>query len=186
MSWIIIVLKEIGTWILLHFPAMIKKWLFSADKWIGKDFLFREDAKIEEALRSESIGTSGYPMNRVWLKIKWENRSKENVKLIKVFVRIYVNSAPLRIIEWDEKEISYYPSAGDYEAEEISIYGGENYSLPKNHDGFLEVFVNIPPYIDINKKIYLKILGYSTFSSSFGPFDKKVEYDLCVEHGEWK
>lgn len=186
MSWIIIVLKEIGTQILFHFPAMIKKRLVSADKWIGKDFHFRDDAEIKEALRSESIGTSGYPMNRVWLRIKWENRSKENVKLIKVFLRIYVNSAPLRIIEWDEKEISYYPSAGDYE-EEISIYGGENYSLPKNRDGFLDVFVNIPPYIDINKKFYLDILGYSTFSSSFGPFDEKVNCcNLRVEPMKWE
>ena len=108
MSWIIIVLKEIGIQILFHFPAMIKKRLFSADKWIGKDFLFRE-AKIEEALRRESIGVSGYPMNRVSIRIKWENRSKEDVKLTKVFLRIYINNAPLRIIEWDEKRDAILP-----------------------------------------------------------------------------
>ena len=84
-----------------------------------------------------------------------------------------------------KKEMPYYPSDWYYERE-ISIYGDKNYSLPKNREGFLDVFVNIFPYIDINKTIRLEILGYSTFSSSFGYFDKEVKYDLRVEPEEWK
>ncbi|RLG32800.1 hypothetical protein DRN97_06560, partial [Methanosarcinales archaeon] len=69
---------------------------------------------------------------------------------------------------------------------EISIYGYKYYSLPKNEDGFLDIFVNIPPYIDIDKVIRIVILGYLTFNSCFGHFDKQVKYDLRVIPEDWK
>lgn len=165
----------------------IKKF-FSADKWIGRYVHLRE-AKIHQARRRESFGKSGYPMNRVWIRIEWQNWSKVDVKLAKVFLRVYVNDAPLRAIEWDEKEMSYYPSDSDYGGE-ISVYGGENYTLPKMSEGFLDVFVNIPPCIDIDKTIHLRIRGYLTLSltssSRFGYFDKPMKYDLKIEPEEWK
>jgi len=163
----------------------IRKKFFSADKWVGQRFHLRE-AMIQEALKKESIGKSGYPMNRVWVRIEWASMTWHDVKLAKVFLRIYVNEAPLRVIEWDEKEMPYYyPSARDY-GREISVYGAKNNTFPNLEDGFLDVFVNIPPYIDIDKTIRLRILGYLTFNSCFGYFDKQVKYDLKVEPEDWR
>ena len=51
---------------------MTEKKLFSADKWVGQRFHLRE-AEIREARRKESIGKSGYPMNRVWVRIELES-----------------------------------------------------------------------------------------------------------------
>jgi len=162
------------------------KSFFSADKWVGRYIHLRE-AKILEALKKESISVKAprYPMNKVRIRIRWQNWSKVDVKLAKVFLRVYVNDAPLRVIQWDEKEIPYYPSNW-YQEKEISIHGGKNYSLPKNHDGFLDIFVNIPPYIDIDKAVRIVILGYLTLSSCFGHFDELVNYTLTVEPEEWK
>ena len=166
---------------------MIGKKLFSADKWVGRYFHLRE-AMIQEALRKESIDVvnAPYPMNRVWIRIRWENRSKVDVKLAKAFLKVYLNDAPLRVIQWDQKEIlPHYPI--DFSIrKEISIYGYKYYSLPKNEDGFLDIFVNIPPYIDIDKVIRIVILGYLTFNSCFGHFDKQVKYDLRVIPEDWK
>ena len=161
-----------------------RKKLSIADKWVGQRFLLRE-AEIHEALRKESIGKSGYPMNRVWVRIELVSMALCDVKLAKAFLRVYVNDAPLRIIEWGEKEESYYPSARDYRRE-ISVYGGKNYTLPALEDGFLDIFVNIPPYIDTDKTVHLRILGYLTLSSFFGHFDKQVKYDLKIEPEDWK
>jgi len=165
---------------------MIGKKLFSADKWVGR-YIHLGEAMIQEALRKESISVNapGYPMNMVLIGIKCQNWSKVDVKLAKVFLRVYVNDAPLRVIEWDEKEIPYYPSDW-YHEKEISIYGDKNYRLPKNYDGFLDIFVNIPPYIDIDKPIRIVILGYLTFNSCFGYFDKIVDCSFWVEPEDWR
>ena len=161
-----------------------RKKLFSADKWVGRYIHLRE-AMIQEALKKESIGKSGYPMNRVWVRIELINNVWHDVRLAKVFLRVYVNEAPLRVIQWDEKEESYYPRAWDY-GREISVYGSENYTLPEFEDGFLDIFVNIPPYIDTNKTVHLRILGYLTLGFGLVYFDKTVKYDLKVEPEDWK
>jgi len=154
------------------------------DKWVGQRFHLRE-AIIEEALKKESVGKFGYPMNRVKIRIELVNMVLHDVRLVKVFLRIYVNEAPLRVIEWDEKEESYYPRAWDY-GREISVYGGENYTLSELEDGFLDIFVNIPPYIDTDKTVYLRILGYLTLGFGIVQFDKTVKYDLKIEPEDWK
>ena len=154
------------------------------DKWIGQRFHLRE-AIIQEALKKESVGKSGYPMNRVWVRIELVNMVLHDVRLVKAFLRVYVNDAPLRIIEWGEKEESYYPSARDYRRE-ISVYGGKNYTLPALEDGFLDIFVNIPPYIDTDKTVHLRILGYLTWGFGIVHFDKTVKYDLKIEPEDWE
>jgi len=163
---------------------IIKNKLFGSDKQLEWRFHLGE-AKIYEALKKESIKSRGYPMNRVRVVIEWVSKAWYDIKLTKAFLRIYVNDAPLRVIEWDEKEKLYYPRFRVYGGE-IYIFGGIDNIFPSFEDGHIEIFVNIPPYIDIDEKVRIGIRGYLTLSSYFGYFDKRVGYDLKIEPENWR
>jgi len=163
---------------------IIKNKLFGSDKQLEWRFHLGE-AKIYEALKKESIKSRGYPMNRVRVVIEWVSKAWYDIKLTKAFLRIYVNDAPLRVIEWDEKEKLYYPRFREYGGE-IYIFRGRDYTFHRFEDGHIEIFVNIPPYIDTNKEVRIRILGYLTLSSCFGYFDKTVNYNLKIEPENWR
>jgi len=162
----------------------IKNKLFGTNKRAEQRF-YLGVPKIYKALRRESIKSRGYPMNRVWVGIEWVSKAWYDIKLSKAFLRIYVNNAPLRVIEWDEKEKSYYPRFRE-NGGEIYIFRSRDYTFHRFEDGHIEIFVDIPPYIDISKPIRIRILGYLTLSSCFGHFDKTVNYDLEIEPENWK
>ena len=161
----------------------IKNKLFG-DKQAEQRFHLGE-VVIQEGWRRESIGLSCYPMNIVLVGIKWVSKAWYDIKLTKAFLRIYVNDAPLRVIEWDEKEKLYYPRFREYGGE-IYIFRGRDYTFHRFEDGHIEIFVNIPPYIDTNKEVRIRILGYLTLSSCFGYFDKTVNYNLKIEPENWR
>ena len=162
----------------------IKNKLFGSDERAEQCFHLGK-GEIYEALRKDSIKNRGYPMNRVWVGVEWINEAWYDIKLSKAFLRIYVNNAPLRVIEWDEKEKSYYPRFREYGGE-IYIFRGRDYTFPKFEEGYLEIFVNIPPYIDIDEEVHIGIRGCLTLSSGFGHFDKTVNYDLEIEPENWR
>lgn len=148
--------------------------------WGAKDFHLK-DAKVFSAERKETWGGPNYPMHVVLVDIRWDNRSREDLKLTSVFLKLYVNQAPIRTIMWSEREKSFTS------LEEIKFTNRRNFNiLPKNEEGHFEIRVNIPPYIDITEIIHIYIYGYVTLISSFGSFDKPVVVSLHVRPEEWR
>jgi len=161
----------------------IKSKLFG-DKQAEQRFHLGE-VVIQEGWRRESIGLSCYPMNIVLVGIKWVSKAWYDIKVTNAFVRVHENEALQRVGEWDEEEKLYYPRFREYGGE-IYIFRGRDYTFHRFEDGHIEIFVNIPPYIDINKEVRIRILGYLTLSSCFGYFDKTVNYNLKIEPENWR
>lgn len=174
MEAIQVVITKIFWWFILKIPEMIRKKLFNAEKLCGKYFVIEPRAEKVEADKKERWkALPNYPFNRVLIRIPWDNRSQCDVKLKEVFLKVFVNHAPLRYIFWNKREKDVGIKLEHLERE-FDVYGAEDFVFHKNAKGFLDVYLYLPSYIDISSDIYIDVVGYAIFDSPFGEFVKRI------------
>lgn len=158
--------------------STLKRKFFPVERWVAKDFLF-EGRKVEGCY----IGGVGRhvdcPMNTVSIRFMFDNRSRDDVRPEKLFLRACANGAPIWIIMWDKDERINGPS------KEVGFYNWTNYVLPRGKKGDVLVYVNLPPYIDVQKDVWVDIRGYLMLNSSFGSFKKEVPLSERVKPNMW-
>ena len=193
------VLKEAAlkalAWIALKFLALIahiKRKLFNAEKWVGGDIIIKSNGpKIEkEAWRKECWKGFNYPFDRVRIRVPLDNRSKHSdVELKELFLRVFVNYAPLKYIIWSKKEKEVGIKISDYTDTELELYAWntENFVFRKNKEAALDFYIDLPPYVDTrSSEIDIKLIGYAVFDSPFGEFTKKLIIKTKIAKEDWK
>lgn len=164
---------------------MIRKKL-NAEKLCGKDFIIECKPEKVEAYKKEKY----YPFNIVTVRVQWDNRSQCNVKLKEIFLRIFVDNAPLRYIFWNKREKDVNIELDNLERE-FDVYGAKDLVFHKNTKGFLDIYIYIPQYIDISYDTYISyyidIVGYAVFDSPFGEFTKKIYIrEIKIKPDMWR
>jgi len=187
------VLEEIALKVLAWIAHITKGKLFNAEKWVGRDIIIESsEPKIEkEALRKEYWEGFNYPFDRVRIRVPLDNRSKHSdVELKELFLRVFVNNAPLKYIIWSKKEKEVGIKISDYTDTELELYAWntENFVFRKNKEGALDFYIHLPPYVNTrgSSVIYIKLIGYAIFDSSFGEFTKKIFIDTKIAREDWK
>ncbi len=93
----------------------------------------------------------------------------------------------MRYIFWSKKEKEVGISKLDHLEREFDVYGAENLILRKDTKGLLDVYINLPQYIDISSDIYISVVGYAVFESPFGEFAKRIDArEIRVEPSMWR
>ena len=162
------VLKEAAlkflAWIAPKFLALIahiKRKIFNAEKLVGDDIIIKSDKIEKEALRKERWKALPYPFDRVRIRVPLDNRSKHSdVELKELFLRVFVNKAPLKYIIWSKKE-KEVGIKNDYTDTEFELYAyTENFVFRKNKEAELDFYIDLPPYVDTrSSEIKLKLIG---------------------------
>ena len=191
ISLLMTVLEEIALKVLAWIAHITKGKLFNADKWVGGDIIIKSELKIEkEALRKERWKGFNYPFDRVRIRVPLDNRSKHSdVELKELFLRVFVNNAPLKYIIWSKKEKEAgIETEKEKEVElELSTRNTENFVFRKNSKGELDFYIHLPPYVDTrSSEIKLKLIGYAVFDSPFGEFTKKMIIETKIAKEDWK
>lgn len=184
MEAIQVVITKIFWWFILKVPKMIRKKLFNAEKWCGKDFVIESRVEKDAEKKEHWKALPNYPFNRVLIRLPWDNRSPCDVQLKEVFLRVFVNYAPLRYIFWNEREKDAGIKLENLERE-FSVYGSKDFVFSKNTKGFLDVYIYLPSYINISSDIYIDVVGYAVFDSPFGEFVKKVVVHTVLTPDKW-
>ena len=189
-------LKILGT-VLERSLEMVLAWIasktkgkfFDAEKWVGRDIIIESSEIKKEALRKEYWEALPYPFDRVGIRVPLDNRSRYDVELKELFLRIFVNNAPLKYIIWSKKE-KEVGIKNDYTDTEFELYAWntENFVFRKNKEGALDFYIHLPPYVNTrgSSVIYIKLIGYAIFDSSFGEFTKKIFIDTKIAREDWK
>jgi len=187
-------LKILGT-VLERSLEMVLAWIasktkgkfFDAEKWVGRDIIIESSEIKKEALRKEYWEALPYPFDRVGIRVPLDNRSRYDVELKVLFLRVFVNNAPLKYIIWSKKE----KEAGIETEKEMKVgleisTRNENFVFRKNSKGELDFYIHLPPYVDTNSEIYIKLIGYTVFDSPFGEFTKKLIIETRIAREDWK
>ena len=162
--------------VLAWIASKTKGKFFDAEKWVGRDIIIESSEIKKEALRKEYWEALPYPFDRVGIRVPLDNRSRYDVELKELFLRIFVNNAPLKYIIWSKKEKEAgIETEKEKEVElELSTRNTENFVFRKNSKGELDFYIHLPPYVDTrSSEIKLKLIGYAVFDSPFGEFTKK-------------
>ena len=198
ISLLMTVLKEAApkflAWIALKFLALIahiKRKIFNAEKWVGRDIIIESSEIEKEAWRKEYwTALPNYPFDIVHIRVPLDNRSKHSdVELKELFLRIFVNNAPLKYIIWSKKEKEAgIETEKEREVElELSTWNTENFVFRKNKEAALDFYIDLPPYVDTrSSEIYIKLIGYAVFDSPFGEFTKKLIIKTKIAKEDWK
>ena len=171
-----VILEEIGFFLARHLSRVFKRKLFSAEKWVAKHVKF-EKYEVRECWKEKF---KSYPMRAIWITLEVDNRSRDDIQLDEALIRIYVNKAPIRTIVWNKSE--KIPEG----CEEFIARLSKKHILFANKKGSIDIFVNLPPYINTQKNFWLIIGGYLIFDSSFGSFRKDVGYQFLIQPKQWK
>ncbi len=163
--------------ILLKIPKWIRM-RFDAEKWVGKYFKIKSKVEKFEAEKKEHWrALPNYPFNRVWVRIPWDNRSQCDVELKELFLRVFVNHAPLKYIIWKKRELEARIEISEPFEKEFDVYGAEKTEksivFPKNSEGGFDVYTHLPTYIDIESDIYIEILGMQSSTRRLANLLKK-------------
>ena len=197
ISLLMTVLKEAAlkalVWIAPKFLALahIKRKIFNAEKRVGRDIIIESSEIEKEAWRKEKwTALPNYPFDIVHIRVPLDNRSKHSdVELKELFLRVFVNYAPLKYIIWSKKEKEAgIETEKEREVElELSTWNTENFVFHKNSKGELVFYIHLPPYVDTrSSEIKLKLIGYAVFDSPFGEFTKKIIIDTKIAKEDWK
>ena len=101
----------------------------------------------------------------IWKEL--DNRSPDNLEVERIFLRIYIDRAPWRVITWERDEESYYDSMRFKEIDADP----DNFKFPKDkRDCKIRLLALLPPYTALDKRIYINHYGYMVMKSSFGSF----------------
>ncbi|MCU4139754.1 MAG: hypothetical protein MW690_000316 [Methanophagales archaeon] len=125
----------------------------------------------------------------VHIRVPLDNRSRSDVELKELFLRVFVNYAPLKYIIWSKKEKEAgIETEKEREVElELSTWNTENFVFRKNSKGELDFYIHFPPYVDTrSSEIKLKLIGYAVFDSPFGEFTKKIIIETKIAKEDWK
>ena len=172
------VLEEIALNLAWGIAHITKGKFFNAEKWVGRDIIIESSEIEKEALRKEEYWKAlpNYPSDIVHIRVPLDNRSRSDVELKELFLRVFVNYAPLKYIIWSKKEKEAgIETEKEREVElELSTWNTENFVFRKNSKGELVFYIHLPPYVDTrSSEIKLKLIGYAVFDSPFGEFTKK-------------
>ena len=163
--------------------------LFNAEKWVGKYFIIEPKVDKFEAEKKERWrALPNYPFDRVLIRIPWDNRSHHcDIELKELFLRVFVNNAPIKYIIWSKKEKEVGITISSHLEREFDTYNAEDFVFRKNSKGLLNVYVYLPSYVDTSSDIYIELIGYAIFDSPFGEFAKKIQCErVRVAPEDWK
>jgi len=119
--------------IILKLPKWIRMKFFNVEKWVGEDFIIEPKAeKIEAEKKERWKAHPGFPFDRVLIRIPWDNRSRCDVELKELSLRVFVNHAPLKNIIWSEKEKKTGIVISHHLEREIDVYNAENFVFRQN------------------------------------------------------
>ena len=186
------VLEELALKVLAWIAAHITKGkFFNAEKWVGRDIIIESSEIEKEALRKENwTALPNYPSDIVHIRVPLDNRSRSDVELKELFLRVFVNYAPLKYIIWSKKEKEAgIETEKEKEVElELSTRNTENFVFRKNSKGELDFYIHLPPYVDTRRssEIKLILIRYAVFDSPFGEFIKKIIIETKIAKEDWK
>jgi len=93
------VLEEIALNLAWGIAHITKGKFFNAEKWVGRDIIIESSEIEKEALRKEKwTALPNYPFDIVHIRVHLDNRSRSDVELKELFLRVFVNYAPLKYI----------------------------------------------------------------------------------------
>ena len=113
---------------------------------------------------------------------KYDNRLRDDLDIEKIFLRVYLNRVPLRIITWKKIE-NYY---GKLTVKEVETYPMQ-FKFKKDDKGYIKLYIFIPPYVSRDETIYIDLFGHINMRSSFGSFKKEIyDIDIQVDEKMWE
>lgn len=169
-----------------YLPPIMKKIIHllikkRVERWLDSRVQI-ERGKAKDVYLAGNLGKTNNPFPCIHILKKYDNRLRDDLDIEKIFLRIYLNGAPLRTITWEKIE-NYYEKL---KIKEVETYPGE-FKFEKDGKGYIKLYIFIPQYISRNEDIYIDLFGYINLRSSFGPFKKEIfDTDIRVDKEMWK
>ena len=174
----LIIFERLPSFMKKMFHLLIKK---RVEKWLDSRFRIEEGKVKDVYLAGKLVGNPNNPFPCIYILKECDNRLHDVLKVEKIFLRVYVNHAPLKTITWEKIE-DYYENLP---TKEIYTYPS-GFKFEKDEKGYIHLHIFIPPYVPRNETIYIDLYGYMNLRSSFGSFKKEVSDSISVDEKMWK
>lgn len=175
----------IATIIFEYSPSFMKKMVHlllkrRVDKWLDNSVRI-ENGKVKEVyLAGSLVGYESNPFPCIYILKRLDNRLRDVLEVEKIFLRVYVNYAPLKTIIWEKIEKRYE----NIPIKEVYIHP-DGFRFRKNEEGYIHFNIFIPPYVTRDETIYISLYGYIVLKSSFGSFKKEIADSIRVDKENW-
>ena len=176
---------DIATIIFERLPLFMKK-MFRlllkkrVDKWLDNSVRIEEGKVKDVYLAGKLVGNENNPSPCIYILKRYDNRLRDVLEIEKIFLRVYVNNAPLKIVTWEKIEKRYE----NISIKEVYTYPGE-FKFRKNDEGYIHLNIFVPPYVSRDETIYISLYGYIVLKSSFGIFKKEIVDSIPVDKEKW-
>jgi hypothetical protein len=158
-----------------------------SERFIEKYVTTQDSIEIQGQYRAGSamLGWQDNPFHYIVLEQKFNVMCNEDLTIEDIFLRKYINHCPVGYIIWNRSQgkITHKP-------EEISTYQDdlsfERYKpgqrMPNN---FIRFGIPIPPFVSLEKDIFVELDGSIKLQSSLHSFPKKIQGLVRVDNKKW-
>lgn len=115
------------------------------------------------------VGTTDNPFHYVILKEEVDVRCNSTLEIERIFLRKYLNGCPSGYIIWDSSQGHQFPLP-----QEVYTSPMANLTFPKNSVSIIRFGIPIPPFVSLDKDIYISVAGCMILKSSLGSFIKQI------------
>ncbi|MEA2075821.1 MAG: hypothetical protein U9O85_08875 [Euryarchaeota archaeon] len=176
---------DISLIIFEHLPSFMKKMFHlllkeRVDEWLDNSVRIEKGKVKDVYLAGKLVGNENNPFPCIHILKECDNRLRDDFDIEKIFLRIYLNGAPLRAITWEKIE-NYYEKL---KIKEVKTYPAE-FKFEKDVKGYIHLNIFIPPYVSRDETIYISLYGYIVLKSSFGRFKKEIADSIQVDKEKW-
>ena len=177
---------DIAIIIFEHAPPIMKKVVHLLikkhfERWLDSRVQIK-GGKAKDVYLAGNLGKTNNPFPCIYILKKYDNRLRDDLDIEKIFLRVYLNGAPLRTITWEKTE-NYYEKVT---MKEVETYHTE-FKFKKDEKGCIKLSIFIPPYVSRNETIYIDLVGCINLRSSFGSFKKEIyDTDIQVDKKMWE
>lgn len=179
-------LGSVGISILFALPPIMKKFVIRPLKkritrWISNKIVIEKAEVLRVYVDFNQTG-----LNCVELRKEFDNRSPDRLEAEMIFLRVYINKAPCRIIEWEKEEEDYCSIPA---SREIGIVGYEypTFEFPRDKKTKMSIYVFLPPHVSISEDVDIDLFGYINLKYSFGFLKKTIsDIKITISKGDWR
>ena len=172
--------------ILFALPSVIKKFFLPPLKkritrWISNKIVIKKAEVLRVYVNFNQTG-----LNCVEFRKEFDNRSPDRLEAEMIFLRVYINKAPCRIIEWEKEEEDYCRIQA---IREIGIVGYEypTFELPRDKKTEMSIYVFLPPHVSTSEDVDIDLFGYINLKYSFGFLKKTIsDTKITIRKGDWQ